>query len=75
MAHLGHLGYDLADHRMICFGSKLLHCICMAGVGGPRHRERGAPRGAYFGRLSMLVRLSWDNWACVQGQPMGCIHM
>ena len=32
MAHLGHLGYLLADHRMICFGSH--SCTACALRGG-----------------------------------------
>ena len=32
MAHLGHLGYVLADHRMICLGSN--SCTAFARRGG-----------------------------------------
>ena len=44
VAHLGDLGYLLADHRMICFGSNA-H-TAFARRGGPRQRERGVPGGA-----------------------------
>ena len=37
MAHLGHLDYLLADHRMICFGSN--SCTKFAGRGGHASRN------------------------------------
>ena len=38
MAHLGHLGYLLADHRMICFGSN--SCTAFARLGGQRQKTK-----------------------------------
>ena len=66
-SRLGHLGYLLADHRMICFSSNT--CTTYARRGVPPQREHGAPGGATQRQRTCRCRVSCGRPGWRSGRP------